>query len=330
MNILPFSDKPLVICYQNLAFPLGIIEANAKLRNEDVTPWVVSTYLNPFFSPTASNHYDICVFDNWGTHESILLHQYIHFFKRTYQYLGVNIVRDLCMMINEGCYISGIYNEKYIPEKKAYNRRDFNHDYILYGVDETRKVFLSAGYLADGKYQTYEIPFSCFAQAVNSVLGDQIQFNLWTYNHNYRFKRNDDRVIRELNDYKQSKTSHNCRNGLYYGIEANRKLKEYLVNENSSDLPSVDLRYSRAYMEHKMMMYLAIKYLNETDAQNIKGDSNDLNCAYEIYQNAIIIHRLGMMANLSRKKQSITRISELIDVNERKEVLLLNKILRTE
>ena len=327
MYKLPFSDQPMVICYQNLAYPLGIIEGNAKLLNEDITPWVIATYTNPFFSQTASNHYDICVFDNWGTHEAILLHQNINIFKRTYYYLGVNIVKDVCTMIKEGCYVSGIYNEKYIPGKKSYQNRDFNHDYLLYGVDEARKVFISAGYLADGRYQSFEIPFSSYEQALNSVIGNQMQFNLWSYNHHYRFKKNDERVLRSLNDYRESTTSYDFKREIYYGMEANRKLKEYFILVNNSNNPTVDLRYTRAYMEHKYMLNLSIKYLFETTSINSKVDADIVNCANEIYQNAIMIHRLGIKFRLYPQGNMMDRISGLFEKNEMLELRILDKSL---
>ena len=327
---LPFSDKPLIKCYHNLAFPLGIIEANAELINEDITPWVISKYVNPYFIETSpSNAYDICPYDRWGIKEGVLHHQSVEFFKNTYDCLEIDVIKLLCAMIKNECYITGVYNEKYIPGKMAYARRDFVHDYFLYGFDEEKQVFLSVGYLADRRYQSYEIPFSNFVQSVNTVSEEQLQFGLLTYNHQYHYQYNRERVISELDDYIKSTTSHNHKKDACYGIEANRKLKDFLVQSATNrDTPVVDLRYSRAYKEHKSIQYLCVKYLVERNLMGGKVDRSDMNVAYEICQNAMIIHALGIKLNLTKKQELIKHITELFEANESKEVEIIRKIVK--
>lgn len=326
---LPFLDKSLVNCYHNLAFPMGIIEANAELDNEDITPWVISKYINPLFMETSPNNaYDICTYDRWGTNDGILYHQYVNLFKSTYDCLEIDVIKSICAMIKNGCYITGVYNEKYIPGKMVYNQSDFVHDYILYGFDEEKQTFLSAGYLADRRYQSYEISFSNFAQSINSVGGDRLQFGFWTYNHNYHYQYNGERVLGELNDYIKCTTSHNYRKNLYYGIEANRKLRDYLLYcITNYDTPVVDLRYSRAYMEHKSILYMCFKYLVQENLLGGRIDQNDMDAAYEIYQNAIMIHRTGIKLNLTKKYDLIKHITKLFDINESKEVEIITKIV---
>lgn len=78
----------------------------------------------------------------------------------------------------------------------------------------------------------------------------------------FPYQYNGERVLGELNDYIKCTTSHNYRKNLYYGIEANRKLRDYLIYcITNYDTPVVDLRYSRAYMEHKSILYMCFKYL---------------------------------------------------------------------
>lgn len=47
---LPFDDHPIPSMYHNLAFPMGIIQGNAK---EDIAAWLCGKFFNCFFMHTA-------------------------------------------------------------------------------------------------------------------------------------------------------------------------------------------------------------------------------------------------------------------------------------
>ena len=324
---LPFSDKPLVTCFHNMAFPLGVIEGNANNLDLDITPWVISKFLNPIFVETPEKiTYDICLVDKWGIDEGILFYQFINMFKRIYDNLNFDIAEYLSKMIREGCYVIGTYNEKYIPGKADYQNGDFMHDYILYGVDEERKVFYSAGYLKDRKYQSYEISFSDFIKSIYNTPGDRIQFGFRTYNNEYQYCFNKERIVQELTDYLNSTTYHGLKENAFYGMEANRKLKEYFlstVHKNGNS--RLDLRYTRAYMEHKYFMNLCIEYLidnNLVDATKINFKK-----AKELYQDAVRIHILGIKMEISKNYKIIDKIADLFDKIQEEESQMIRYVI---
>ena len=152
-----------------------------------------------------------------------------------------------------------------------------------------------------------------------------MQFNLWTYNHHYRFHQNGEKALEALSDYINCTTSQNYRKDYYYGLKANRKLKEFLLRINNGDNFYVDLRYSRAYMEHKWILYLCIKALLESNVKNVMFDPCVLLDANEVYENAKRIHILGMKLNISQNEKLITRIWELFEKNESKEIEMLKR-----
>ena len=52
--ILPFDDYPIPSMYHNVAFPMGIIQGNAK---GDITPWLCGKFLNCYFNANTENQF---------------------------------------------------------------------------------------------------------------------------------------------------------------------------------------------------------------------------------------------------------------------------------
>ena len=324
---LPFLDKPLVTCFHNVAFPLGVIEGNAKKLDLDITPWVITKFLNPIFVETPEKvTYDICLYDKWGLDEGILFYQFINMFKYVYDDLEFNIIEYLSKMIRAGCYVIGVYNERYIPGKMFYGKMDFMHDYILYGVNEEKGIFYSAGYLINRRFQSYEISFSDFLKSVYNTPNDKIQFGFRTYNNAYQYHFNKEKIVQELTDYLNSTTSHGLKENAFYGIEANRKLKEcFLSIVKNDENPKLDLRYTRAYMEHKYFFYLCIKYLLENEV--LSADKINIKNADALYNDATKIHLLSIKLNISKNYKIIDKIADLFDKIQEEETQMIRYVI---
>ena len=74
---LPFDDSPIVAQYLNNTYILGIIQANAEKRGQDITPWLCSKFINcSFFKgyrPDNNNtRFSVQVFDGSATNDSKL------------------------------------------------------------------------------------------------------------------------------------------------------------------------------------------------------------------------------------------------------------------
>lgn len=180
------------------------------------------------------------------------------------------------------------------------------------------KVFYSAGYLMGDKSQTYEIPFCDFIKSVYNTPGDRIQFGFRTYNNEYQYRFNKESKIRELTDYLNSTTSHNLRENASYGIDANKKPKKYFLSVvKGNENPVLDLRYTRAYMEHK---YLLDNKLVSTDEINIKD-------AEALYKDATKIHLLSIKLNISKNYKIIDKIADLFDKIQEEEIQIISCII---
>ena len=91
---LKFCENPLSTMYHNLAFPLGIIQANAKC---DITPWLCGKYTNCFFlhKDALDTMFDICVHDNCALTDKILIQERIVLLRDFYEKLFIDYVKLL-------------------------------------------------------------------------------------------------------------------------------------------------------------------------------------------------------------------------------------------
>lgn len=93
MKVLPFPDKPMLLCYHNRAFPFGIIQANAPV---DVTRWACTKCVNcNFFSERSYNKFNIAVYDAWGEEERLVTHQTLCLSKESSQLSDEDLLQSL-------------------------------------------------------------------------------------------------------------------------------------------------------------------------------------------------------------------------------------------
>lgn len=318
---LKFCENPLSKMYHNLAFPLGIIQANAK---SDITPWLCGKYTNCFFlhKDTSDTMFDICVHDKRALTDKILIQERIVLLREFYKKLSIDYVELLKTFISIGCYPSGIYNEEFILGKINYNECYFEHDYILYGYDDDKQVFLSAGYLKNQKFQKYEISYRNMRDALYSLREDRPCFWFLRYNENAEFIFDIKKVKKGISSYI------NCENDAigikyeYVGLEAIEKLGLYMLDCTEKNV-MIDHRYTRGVMEHKNFMQMRIKYLLD----NGYIDNNIfLTESQEVYKYAENIHMLGMKYNFSQKSSIGKSIYDMILIMLEKEYKYLNDL----
>lgn len=304
-HVLPFETEPLVRSYHSLAFPMGIIQANAQ---KDLTEWYCGKYINcHFMLEYPQNRFNTCTYDEWGAQEGILLYQHFYMQSDLYKQLVSNIVDIVKRFLLCDCYVSGMYNERYIPGKSAYGKYDYLHDYIIYGYDDDTQSFLSAGYLLDGKYQSFSITYENFENSINNLNAQDIMMETWKYNDRASFALNLPRIREDLADYLASRNSkHVYTDDKAYGRDGILRLKEYFETTFEA---GIDLRYTRALMEHRHFMLLRFQYfanqgvVPKEDAERMK----------ETYDKAEKIHLLGIKYNMTHKNSYIGSISKLID-----------------
>ena len=306
MKLLPFSDNPLLLCYHNRAFPFGIIQANSPV---DVTKWSCTKCINcNFFSERSNNKFNIAVPDVWGVDEGLVDHQIVSLSKEACQLSDEDLLQTLKSSIDNDYYISGIFNERYIPNKWSYGCKDFVHDFLIIGYKEDS--FISIGYVSNGKFERFEIPNEKLVNALRTIPDAKIKLNLYKYNAQAIPTPCIERMIDDLKKYISTA---NYFFDQYpkvnlFGIAATVRLKMFFANEIDQGKTYVDRRYSLAFYEHKYILAKLVELFLDSEERKQYQESVSQNL-----EKAKLVHLLGLKITYSRDMKLISRVIELMD-----------------
>ena len=306
MKLLPFPKSPILLCYHNRAFPFGIIQANSPV---DITKWACTKCVNcNFFSTRLNNKFNIAVHDVWGIDEGLVEHQIVSLSKDDSRISDEDLLQDLKDAINNDYYISGIFNEKHVPNKWTYESKDFVHDFLIIGYEDDR--FISVGYVSSGKFERFEIPNKNLACALRTVPDAKIKLNLYKYNVESRPKPCIERMIDDLKKY-ISTTDYfynQYPKASLFGIAACVRLKMFFVDEIQQGKNYVDRRYSLAFYEHKWILSKLVELFLDPEESKQYQESVNRNL-----EKAKLVHLLGLKITYSRDIKLISHVIELMD-----------------
>ena len=310
MNIikLPVELNPIVKSYQYTAFPMSIIESKGK---DSAVPWLCSKFINCCFDrEPRANRFLICLNDSYGKTDNILKHQHICMNKSTYDEIGLEYVDFLKILISDQNYIMGYCNEKYISSKSAYEKYDYMHDYLIYGYNDDKNVFYCLGYTNSMYYEEYEVSYDDFINSILYTNTDYTEFNAWKNNIENDYKINLDRIVKDLEEYSESVyNGDGWKNDFIFGMDAMKALECYF--EETGD---IDIRYTRAYMEHKYLMWKRFEYITNLNICNL----SKWVCEYKlIYEKTKLIHNIGIKYNFTNNRLSLNSIFRFMgEINE--------------
>ncbi len=210
--------------------------------------------------------------------------------------------------IDKGCYIHGTYNEKFIPSKRAYGIKDYDHDFLVVGYDDND--FISVGFTADDLFKKFNIPIDEFIKGILSVHDSRININFFNYNKNFVPKLDINRLITELEKYISATEYFEKPNfsSAIYGISSIMRLKDYFIEQINQSDTRIDKRYTRVLYEHEWVLsQLVNSFLSEEEMQELFTYA-DMNLI-----RAQIIHMLGIKFECTGKVEIISRITHYID-----------------
>lgn len=261
MKILEFELNPIMKNYQLKAFELGIVEAN----EDTVTPWIFNRYINQLYM-IKDRRFTYTNYDRWHAAEGVTECQKLCVKSEMLTAQGgIDIVNLIHEMLDTDHYVFGRYNEFCIPQKNAYQKRYYVHDFILYGYDESEQRYYSAGYLADGKYKPFTIAFADFYDALKTVTTEKLNFHFIKYKNGIDNRIDIRMIYEDLYDYLHSINRRNIVNeNKIFGIDCEYVFIDYLKQLGSRKTScAVDMRHPKFFAEMKMLMYERLKYLEE-------------------------------------------------------------------
>lgn len=322
---LPFCMETECKSYHNNAFKLGIIKANLK----DYNRWLSNKLINSICTYVYEDDYpyfEILEEDLWELDYGFAECQTISITPELFQNGVIQLVDLVRYMLQSGYYVIGFYNEYYIPGKKAYGEYNFWHDYILYGYDDEKQVFQSAGYLKDGKYKAYEISYKNYFEGVCHLGKECADFWFYRMKEDYRVEVKPDQILRGLKDYLNSTykpKEDGMKKAYYFGIAAWEMYADYMLQEKYRYM---DLRFSRAFMEHKVIMLNRLQVLYEEGY--LKDEEIVLRYKSEIAEKAGTIHLLCLKFNQVEDPKIRVRLHDRIHLINRKEVRILEEVIK--
>ena len=291
---------------------MSIIQGNAKT---DITPWLCGRCLNFDLTIDKENISGVSIWtpDLYAVKDGLLRHERVALTADKYEGLGIDIIEMLKMLLEKKGYITGCYDEFYIPGKSPYQRERSVHDYVLFGYDDSEEVFYSAGYLNTGKYDVLKIKYEDMRKSLESLIPDEIFFDIWTYRDDAEYKLNVSRIINGLIAYINPEDKHGKgyfwdEDEEYSGINAMIRLNEYFRAQMAHEGRFIDSRYTRILMEHKYYMYKRADYIVQNRGEQ---DSSISELFHKNYNMARQIHMLGLKINMTGKKEEYERMDQL-------------------
>ena len=307
---LPITNRTPFTAYQIRGFEASVLNANYDKAEE----LFFNTCINCSFRQRPSGRviFDYtCNTTSWFLGQDVFLMQTIPVNpeKASKEYL----IDTVASAIDNGIYVSGFFNERYIHNKSAFGKYDFRHSFLIYGYDDEGEFFKAIGYTANSKFETYEITFADFAAAMINCSDPVIWFRAVNPNLNAGFD-----VIKvrdELGDYLKSDYTVNNATGKnmedVYGLLAHRAFRDY-VKRTGDGASILDIRLSRFFYENKAFM------LKRLDFMHLNGLINDYHDQYEsAIKKSESVHLYFIKYNMTRNASSAEAIYRLMgEINQ--------------
>ncbi len=313
--INPFELQPVSLQFQFYAFPMSIIQANAKT---DITPWLCKKFFNCYFYERDNNYdFRINLGDYWTDIEGVVIKEE-RIYKQTELENGKaeEVLKDCVEEIKSGKYPYGRWNVGCVSQLNGGYTEYRRHDFILIGVDEEKEEFISAAIDSrHGKMRIFNLTYDEFRAAISTIRNqEEIWFNILKFNENFDFSLFEfDNIKKQFEEYLAAVYSNQRKdieyNEIYsYGINGPKRLKLHFL-EAIKKSKNIDIRFSRGLAELKNIMLTRIKYMAEHNYISDKYIEN----AQHVAESAQVIHLLCLKYNMDRKESTAGRIEKLFN-----------------
>lgn len=258
---LPMDLNPQMKTYHIMAHPLGII-GGCEPNKERWIPWLYNKYINCYYTETPVVKFDVHEADKLFFEDNVFeFLDFAVYVSAWNDMLGVNksnFLEWIKGFLKKGYYVWGTYNERYIKSKHSYQLNDFQHDYLIYGYDNEKEIFYSAGYTVRNIYEEFEISFEEYYASIFQTHYNKLLLRVLKFNPEANFKMNICGIIRDMEFYLESKVHKpSAPINSTYGIDATYKVIQYLET-----LTWLDIRFVRVLLEQKTLMLERLNYFN--------------------------------------------------------------------
>lgn len=252
----------------------------------------------------------------------------------------ISVIDFIIDCINSNNYLHTMINYFYVPISKHYNKFVFNHDVLVYGYDSNEEMLYILDFFNDGKYTSKRISFSDFNQAFSkcNILSDEDYLHgmvrLYKFNNKYDYKFNIKNIVNSIRSYLFSNIPEywdiyntDDMEDTDFGVEIYTTLKNYIINKMSKGEDYIDRKPFYMLYDHKKIMCLRLKYLNEQGYFKKYDNNNNIIEFTKIETKAKIMVELIIKYNISKNTDLMDRIISLLDDIEKREYDILKQYI---
>jgi hypothetical protein len=336
-----FDMESWILCYEtdmpiNMSLDDLYIGVKVELSDENMYyNWVYSNYIQVMLNNGWVDNPDNISLDYYVAPQKNYNYYTVHNlldFKYENPKLILNYVSDIIdyivYQINYKYYVEILLNEKYIPNRNAYNKYDYNHTNLIYGYDEDKKILYIMGFNKLGKPELSEISYDIFNVAYNTSYTYANIYMLKYVPDFSMYKLNTHEIISSIDEY-----IHGCNTSIRFGnlfMPLNNTFglqvyDELMKNDRNIDIFIHDVRISYLLFEHKKIMRDRISYLAKRGLINL-DHSTDILCLMEnIYSKSELITNLVIKYSINHDENIKNRITILMnDVKEMEKICYTN------
>lgn len=297
-KILPIDEQPDFREVHTSAYMLSMLKPSDLFSDK----WLLNNCISIYFAKKFNNTISYDYHPLW----------FLKYFKSriSFYYPNKNITAKIKKYIDKGFYVILFVNERYIPYRYAYNKRDQFHDILIYGYDEAS--FYTIAYDNENKYCSHKCLFSQIEIAHKTHPDRSFKFYALKVNKKFNFDR-----IRIKTIYKKiwqylNPTKNN------EGINSYVLLREKLLVSTNRNL-KIDIRSFRLIFERAKALRLVNKYII-SDKSVEKQISN-------LIKNSEILFYLILKYNETMEKSLVSKILDRYDEYVEQDFEFFSKLL---
>lgn len=297
--ILPICSEPMLRENHDTAFAFSILET----ENSFTQKWIVKN----FFSMVYTDYIK----------QTRLYLQYWPFFEKKIIFFpkNKNVIEKICSFIKKGYYVHVLLNERFIPEREAYNLKNSTHDLLIYGYNYDNNFFYTIAYNEKKIYKKQKISFLNTYNAIIHCSFEIIQIYAIKPKKKCDFSSlTTTRLTKNIIKYIHPKSSSR-------GISVYNKMIHNLYSQQINSSKTLDPRSFRTIMQHFKVLNIIPLYFNLSNslAEEIRM----------IEKEATILFYTIVKFNLSHTKTNheIKQFIEKLYYLNNKELEILNKII---
>lgn len=335
---LPF-EIPKVCTYPYFTAILGILNGHG---NGDI--WLYNNYIL-FWMLKDVHHIDYWMDFKYGNEEK--QEEFCSFIKkevvtredinRTYN----TIIDFIVDSINKEKYVFASVNCRYIENwwEKKEKRKDYRHQFIIYGYDIENKSLTIADFIGAKHYKTIKVDFDDFIMGYSHYadVGPVVEYGkdvlCLLYNPESKEKVNLKRVCDLLDDYVNSRDIHiknhiqteNKTEQYIYGIEAIKELAHYVHDIYDGKYDTFDIRTIVIVEKMHQIMCWRLQYI-----YTYNMICNDKKMELIIEQMQLLTKKINIIQTLCLKYKLSKKREILLDIEHRLEEFAIadKKILK--